>query len=66
MTNEEKIIAMLERVHHENCFIFEGVTRMLTANNKEVVDGVIELIDRWDAEIKAIMEDKDESNSNNN
>lgn len=59
MTNEEKIIAMLERVHHENCFIFESVTRMLTANNKEAVDGVISLIDGWDAEIKEIMEDED-------
>lgn len=59
MTNDEKIIEMLERVHHENCFIFESVTRMLTANNKSVVDGVMELIDGWDAEIKAIMEDND-------
>lgn len=58
MTNEEKIIAMLWWIHHENCFIFESLTRMFTANNKTIVDSITGLIDGWDREIKEIMEDK--------
>lgn len=59
MNNEEKIIAMLERIHHENCFLLTAMSNMV-ANDEGTIERVKGIVEAWDYNIEAIMKGDEE------
>lgn len=59
MTNEERIIAMLERIHHENCFLLTAMSNMV-AHDEEITEKIEGIVEDWDNNIKAIMKGDEE------
>lgn len=55
MADNEKIIELLDQIHHENCFMFSTLATLL-AQDETITEMAEKLTDAWDREFKRIVE----------